>query len=232
VTNSSRPGRSESLLRIRLTDQITATIKKQIFDGYLKPGDRVIEQTLARRLGVGQNAIREALIELAHAGFVTRIPNRGTYITQIAADDAENIGPVRAALELLSVEMAAVRSAKVELTFTKSFELLAMMRQQIAAGRIEDFYRSDLEFHRCLWDLANNRYLKEALEKIVVPLFAFLVMTNIRPRLKKAKFLEAVQAHEQVLRAVQAGNPGLARKRMERLLSEAMTFLVGVRKTS
>ncbi len=94
---------------IRLTDQISKVIKEKIFAGELEPGDRVVEQKIARDLGVGQNAVREALIELFHLGFVRRIPNIGTFVTKLDRTDAEKISQVRTALEGLVVDLVAQR---------------------------------------------------------------------------------------------------------------------------
>ena len=97
---------------IRLTDQISEVIKKQIFAGDLEPGDRVVEQKIARDLGVGQNAVREALIELSHLGFVRRVPNIGTFVTKLSRADAEKISQVRIALEGLVVDLVAEAGEK------------------------------------------------------------------------------------------------------------------------
>src|SRR5690348_1535706 len=94
---------------IRLTDQISDIIKEQIFTGTLRPGDRVVEQKFAKELGVGQNAIREALIALAHSGFVRRIPNVGTYVTEITNAEGRKIARIRGALEGLVIELIVER---------------------------------------------------------------------------------------------------------------------------
>ena len=84
--------------------------KEQIFNGDLRPGERVVEQKFARQFGVGQNAIREALIELAHLGFVRRVPTKGTYVTKVTPEDAVKIARVRRALEGLAIELILERA--------------------------------------------------------------------------------------------------------------------------
>jgi DNA-binding GntR family transcriptional regulator len=199
-----RPG----LVRpIRLTDQISKVIKDKIFAGELKPGDRVVEQKIARDLGVGQNAVREALIELNHMGFVRRVANVGTFVTKLDRLDAEKISAVRTALEGLVVDLVAARMANEDLDLEQAADLLQKMRKAVGRRDIVSFYDFDLSFHRLLWSLADNEYLSQMLEQMVAPLFAFFIMLNIHPSDRVDSFSEAVDHHENVLKALKSRSP-------------------------
>lgn len=202
--NGPRPGLVKP---IRLTDQISDVIKGKIFSGDLNPGDRVVEQKIARDLGVGQNAVREALIELSHLGFVRRVPNIGTFVTKLSRDDAEKISQVRMALEGLVVDLVAQRVEAEGLDLGGAEDLLHRMRKAVNKRDIVSFYDFDLQFHRLLWSLTDNEYLSQMLEQIVAPLFAFFIMLNIRPLDRIEYFLEAVDHHENVLKALKSRSP-------------------------
>jgi DNA-binding GntR family transcriptional regulator len=215
----------KTLLRpIRLTDQITRIIKEQIFNGELSPGERVVEQKFARQFGVGQNAIREALIELAHLGFVRRVPNKGTYVTKVTPEDAIKIARVRRALEGLAIELILERMKTEKLDISAAAELLNRMRRLLKKGDMEAFYETDVEFHRRLWQLAGNEYLAQMLEQIVVPLFAFFIVVNLHPDDKTESILEAVMAHERILKAIEKGSAEQAKARMNDLLDMSIRF--------
>lgn len=209
---------------IRLTDQVVDAIKQRIFNGLLRPGQRVVEQKLARQFGVGQNAVREALIELAHLGFVRRVPNKGTYVTEIRYEDGVKIARVRQALEGLVLELIAERMRKEQLDFTPAANLLKLMRRQLKQGDIEAFYALDIEFHRTLWRMAGNEILFQMLELIVVPLFAFFIMVNLHPDEKMESILEAVSAHERILEAIQSGSAEKSKACMSELLNFSLRF--------
>lgn len=186
---------------IRLTDQVSDVIKQLILSGELSPGDRVVEQKIARQLGVGQNAVREALIELTHMGYVRRVPNIGTFVTQLNRSDAEKISQVRSALETLVVDLVAQRSQNGELDLGEAQDLLKKMRKAAGRADVAAFYDYDLQFHRMLWTLADNDYLSQLLEQIVVPLFAFFLI--IKNPVERADYLlEAVEHHEHVVHAL------------------------------
>jgi DNA-binding GntR family transcriptional regulator len=192
---------------IRLTDQISEVIKKQIFAGELEPGDRVVEQKIARDLGVGQNAVREALIELSHLGFVRRVPNIGTFVTKLSRVDAEKISQVRMVLEGLVVDLVAERVKDHDVDLTGAEDLLQKMRKALNRRDIISFYDYDLQFHRLLWSLTDNEYLSQMLEQIVAPLFAFFIMLNIHPLNRVDYFEEAVDHHHNVLDALKSRSP-------------------------
>lgn len=49
-------------------------LRKAIISGALSPGERLVEQRLASKLGIGQPTLREALKELEYQGFVRNTP--------------------------------------------------------------------------------------------------------------------------------------------------------------
>ncbi|MGC8794832.1 MAG: GntR family transcriptional regulator, partial [Bryobacteraceae bacterium] len=53
----------------------------------MQPGDAVQELRMARQYGVSQTTVREALTRLESAGFVRRVPNVGTFVTQLSVDE-------------------------------------------------------------------------------------------------------------------------------------------------
>lgn len=62
-------------------DRISELIRQAIISGKLQPGERIVEMQLAKELGVGNTAVREALFDLESKGFVTRVANKGTFVT-------------------------------------------------------------------------------------------------------------------------------------------------------
>src|SRR5271157_2225234 len=102
---------------VALAHQVSTILKEKIFSQELRPGDRLVEVRIARDLGTGQSVVREALIELEHMGFVRRVPNKGTYVTQIDPTEAEQIRRIRVSLETLAFELIVERAGAEELDF-------------------------------------------------------------------------------------------------------------------
>ena len=60
------------------------TLKREILDLRLKPGQMISENDICDRFGVSRTPVRDALRLLQEQGFVETVPYRGTYVTLYA----------------------------------------------------------------------------------------------------------------------------------------------------
>ena len=60
-----------------LRDVVFNTLRRAILKGELKPGERLMEITLADQLGVSRTPIREAIRKLELEGLVVMAPRKG-----------------------------------------------------------------------------------------------------------------------------------------------------------
>lgn len=81
-----------------------------IVKGELLPGERLLEEGLSARLGIGRAAVRTALIRLEHDGLVERERNRGARVRRVSEHEAVEILEARAALEGLAARHAAINA--------------------------------------------------------------------------------------------------------------------------
>lgn len=88
------------------TESVAAALRRAIVDRDLKPGDRIGQEEVARRLGVSPIPVREALKVLEGEGQVVYRPRQGYFV---AALDATGVAEVYRLRELLEAE--AVRAA-------------------------------------------------------------------------------------------------------------------------
>jgi DNA-binding GntR family transcriptional regulator len=78
------------------------SLRQAILNRHFAPGARLIERELVELTGVSRTSIREALRELAAEGLVTTIPNRGTVVASMSAEEARQLYEVRSVLEGLA----------------------------------------------------------------------------------------------------------------------------------
>jgi DNA-binding GntR family transcriptional regulator len=97
-----------------LPKAVAEQLQEEILSGLLKPGERLIEQKLAGELGIGQPTMREALKELENQGFVRKVPNKGTYVTNLSKDDLKNILEVRICLESAAIYHATANATEAD----------------------------------------------------------------------------------------------------------------------
>ncbi len=140
-----------------LSDRIYVLVKAMIKDSTLKPGEQVVESLLARRLGVSQAPVREALKRLAHEGLVTQVRHHGTFVAEFSPREAEHARIARVALEGL-----AARLAQGRIDSAVRAVLLSIIDQMHAAadqGDIAAFRELDFEFHKAVVLAGGNVYL-------------------------------------------------------------------------
>jgi DNA-binding GntR family transcriptional regulator len=198
---------------ISLRNQVADLIKDAMLSGKLKPGQRIVELRLAKELGLGTTSIREALFQLERQGYVTRVLNKGAYVTELSPEDRRQIYTVRMELEGLSAQLAAERRENLSLDPLQL--ALDEMKSAAGSGNLERFYECDLKFHRTVWKLGNNRYAIQFLESIVAPLFGFYVMRTHR---NAKQLTHEVEIHRAILDAIRLEAPSQARQVMREKL--------------
>ena len=208
---SAHAGTVAGIGRLRyqsVPEAVAEQLRDAILTGKLKPGERLVEQKLASSLGIGQPTLREALKELEYQGFVRKAPKKGTYVTLLSEEDFRNILEVRMALEVLAVEKAARNT-----TEPAAREMEESVKAMEAAARTFDlasFHKSDITFHRNLWELTGNPYLGIALERVAFGLFAFVLLQRERDSINE--FLASVEQHKQILAGLRTRDPKRARE--------------------
>src|ERR1700750_2496061 len=109
-----------------------AALHAAIVAGALSPGERLVEEELAEKLGYSRGAVRGAILRLGHEGLVSRERNRGARVRRFTLEEAVEILEARAALESLAAGYAALRRTDAE-----AAELRALVTEmgELAAGR-------------------------------------------------------------------------------------------------
>ncbi len=83
-TSSSR-AYEPRLVRRSSGDEAALVIRRMIFDGELRPGERVPQDDVAAVLGISRIPVREALIALEREGWVTIEMHRGAFVNALDA---------------------------------------------------------------------------------------------------------------------------------------------------
>ncbi len=195
-------------------DQVVAAIKEAILLGTIGPGDQIVESRMARQLGSGIPLVREALIALEHQGFVQKTPYKGTTATKLEPRQIQQIFELRVVLEALAIEWAKNNVTAEDIKELQS--LIRKMEQAAADLDLDQFYESDLDFHRKIWSLSGNSYLAEALERVVVPLFAFFVMKTKRD---PESYIESAAMHGKIVQAL----PNKSALELRELMRESLS---------
>jgi DNA-binding GntR family transcriptional regulator len=164
---------------LSLSDRIANALKDALYSGQLKPGDTIVEREVARQMKVGTPAVREALISLQAQGFVRRVANTGTFVSKFSKDEVRELYLLRVELEVLALQWARPQITIADLGELR--RLVGMVVKAGESGNRREFLERDYEFHRRCWSLSRNVYLIDTLQRLMAPLFAFVVLASRAP---------------------------------------------------
>jgi DNA-binding GntR family transcriptional regulator len=198
------PLTSRKIVQATLRQQIVQEIRQAILNRSLLPGERLVERTLAERLGTSLTATREALIQLETEGLITKKPNATTHVTKLTPTEVEQIYAVRRILERYAFEEAARVAGEDSI---KKLRELHQKALEVARSNDDTAYISvDLKWHEAVWESTGNSCLVESLRRVVVPLFGFsAIAVHHDFNLKRD-----AQTHAPLLGAIVARDPKAA----------------------
>ncbi|MBI3970611.1 MAG: GntR family transcriptional regulator [Chloroflexi bacterium] len=205
-----RARRADGLERDLLRERARAGIREAIASGELKPGDQIVEAAIAARIGVSRSPVREALRELEQHGLVESLPNRGTFVAALTAEDVEEIVLLRGALEGLAARLAADRMGRRDLRALE--EIVERMAYHTGLGPQEEsaFTEDDAEFHSTLVRLSGHRRLQR-LWLALDPLIWLLTVNDARESGRRDRDAMA-REHRELLDTLAAGDPEAAQR--------------------
>lgn len=184
---------------ISTAESIARTLEGEIMSGVFSPGQRLVERQIAARFRVSSIPVREALQMLESRGLVMRRLNRGCTVIDLSVEELAQMCELRDFLEPKVVEWAACR--RTEAGVAELRDSLDRLREAAESGSYMRFFAADIEFHRCLWDLALNPPAARALATVVGCLFACgLRGAAVDLRQEHGK-------HERLFQAVADGRP-------------------------
>ncbi|MGR3806183.1 GntR family transcriptional regulator [Marinibacterium profundimaris] len=172
----------------RLIDDIKA--------GTLKPGDRLTEADLARRLGLSRTPVREAIRQLESDGLVTHVPRVGAAMRKLDYREVSELYEMRAVLEATAARFAARAASDIELTELETInDEMRAARDDVV--RLQEVNR---QFHAVLLEAARNRYLRRAVEAV----YKTLLILGPTPMEDGLRADEAIAEHDRVIAALRA----------------------------
>jgi len=143
--------------RTSLPDFVTERFLDAMRTGVLAPGERIVESTLARKLGVSRGPLREALKGLEAERLVERRANRGMFVAEVSVDRAVQMIVMRAMLEGLAARLVTARmTPAMAAALTAQHRLI---EEAAAAGMTRDWRDHDWRFHEMVCEGAGNEFL-------------------------------------------------------------------------
>ncbi|MBS7526574.1 GntR family transcriptional regulator [Fusibacter paucivorans] len=184
-------------------------LRNAILSGELKPGERLMEVTIADQLGVSRTPVREAIRKLEKENFVIMIPRKGAYVADLTKKDILEVLEIRKELEGFAAALAAERMNDTER------EKLGRVIEDFNDGMInmdkKRMIDCDNEFHSLIFYASKNQRLINIIFDLHDQFQRFrLVYFN-----EFNNFHEIQMSHGRIFEALLLNDPKMARKEAE-----------------
>ena len=152
-----------------LREIVYNTLREAILNGKLQSEERLMENQLAQRLGVSRTPIREALRMLAQENLVGIVPRKGAQVLKMSEKDVKDILEVRASLETLAVELAAIRITDEEVASLKKIHKNFV--KAVNSAEFSDMADLDANFHDVIFRASKNDKLLSIVNNLKIQLY-------------------------------------------------------------
>lgn len=179
-----------------IRDIVYGRLRKEILEGKIKSGERIIEKEYADRLNISRTPIREALRKLEIEGFVEYIPRKGVIVKKFSIKDVVEIYEIRKSLECL-----AVKNMIENVDDDYINELKAIVKQMDdleRAGDIEGVFNVCKDFNQIILEASCMPRLMDMINTLQEYLVRFrrVTLSNTTRR------LSAIKEHKEILQAI------------------------------
>jgi DNA-binding GntR family transcriptional regulator len=181
-----------------LTEMVADEVRARIIDGRISLGAGLSENSLAAELGISKTPVREALMQLKQEGLVQVLPQRGTYVFRLEAEQVVMISELRDVLEVAAIKAALARQP--EALAKRLAALFASMRAAYEADDRIAYRTHDAAYHEAMIDCSGNPYIRNAYRQISFCIQALRARLSNEAQLNRLSLAD----HREMLRLVKA----------------------------
>jgi DNA-binding GntR family transcriptional regulator len=203
------------------------TLRNAIMRCELRPGERLVIDDLARRLGVSIIPVREALQMLQSEALVMLVPHVGATVATISRESILDVFTVLEALETVATRFAAERGTPQDREALAS--RVHAMDEALAAGQYEEWADLNTRFHLTIGAIPGLAMLEEMTARVLT------CWDRVRRYFFRGVLVhrveQAQQEHHAILDAITARDvaalEGLVRRHNQGALTSYLTYVNG-----
>lgn len=186
-------------------EHVYTEIRSMIISGELKPGEQIVQEAVAAKLGVSRTPLRKAIATLARENFVEMTSRGSAYVRSFSESEFISVWEIRAVLEGLASRMAAKEVEPKHVAYLRA--LITSAADQITDIDWTHYKNADREFHEYLLRVVNDPLLISILES-----FHVLSFTLAQGLLRSPE--ETLPEHLEILDAIEARDADRAERAM------------------
>ena len=189
-----------------LREEVYELLKKSILRGKLIPGQHLIEEQLAKRVGISRTPLREAFHKLERDELVVRLPKGGYVVRKFTKEDVEEIFGIRIALESYAAYLATLHMTPDKISILEN--KLKESEDTLEKGNNDKVVQLNTEFHDLLYKSSKSKKLVEMINTFRDYFYRYRsALLHIENGISYSN-----QDHHQMLEAMKKKNPRLAER--------------------
>jgi DNA-binding GntR family transcriptional regulator len=145
-------------------EAVLQALRTEILAGALRPGERIVQESLAERYGVSRVPLREALRILEGEGQVTYLPHRGYVVAQLSLADLTEVYRLRELLEPEAISAAVPRLDRPDID--RLVDLSRAVDDAAAGGDLLALADANRRFHFAIFEAADRPRLVRLLRQL------------------------------------------------------------------
>lgn len=206
--------------RILSNQDIYEILRKEILSLKMMPGQALSESQMTARFNISRTPVRSVFALLQQNGLIEIVPKKGSYVSLINLDVAEQTIFMRIQVELAAMRYLA-RHPDAQL-FGLLERNLAQQKEQITQGVIDsEFYRSDSSFHELCMASFGKRKVWQVIQEIEVHYARYRLIDYHQTNVYETLY----DQHDQLFQLMSQGNvDGINRAITEHLYGGILRF--------
>ncbi|MBV1759363.1 MAG: GntR family transcriptional regulator [Dethiosulfatibacter sp.] len=171
-------------------------VRKKIETKIIFPGHRIIEEDITKELGISRTSVRSAFSRLQNEGFVSIVPNKGTYVFKPTKEDFINIYHARRYLEMGAMSLAIPNMTNAIIQrLEQAIDTQKAMKENFL---ITEYAVLNRAFHEEIVRASNNDYYERYLNEIYNKAYICLIFydesrDNSGSLITHTKMLDAIK---------------------------------------
>jgi GntR family transcriptional regulator, rspAB operon transcriptional repressor len=209
-----------------ISDQIYELLKKKILNSEILPGERLMQEEVAKAFNSSRTPIRHAFYLLEKDGLVERLPQNGVRITRLNLETIKDLFAIRGVLEAYGVKLACERIQPKTVDILRQIQNQADQMLESSTipreTKLRNIFELNSLFHETIYESTHSRYLMDQISNLRNTVLRLRAL-GLR---KDSSWRQSWDEHSQLIDCLDRRDKKAAGKLMRRHIANAMSHVL------
>ena len=207
--------------KAELKREVYEKLRHQIITNQIHAGQRLVEQDLIDRYGIGKTPLREIYQELKRDELIEIIPQFGTRVVTLDIQTLKEVVQIRKALEGLCAELASQNISSEEIDQLNQILKKVKGVESNHPNSLKLLSQYDTNYHQIIYRAAQNKQLTKTIQSFLYKMSMFWFQSGF----SMGDFREQFQELEELMQALKERNASKAKMIMEKHIDHFLNLV-------